>query len=122
MFEMLWINIRGTRMIVSAELEFLNIKLIDALRYYKIAFQAGPDRHHNQVGVLESKHSVLRILVQRLVNDAEYFSTTRSVPGFKGEIDSRGILLSNVFHGNKNTRSPHFGEEVPSMHYWPSPE
>lgn len=98
--EEIWIHIHGSPRSLSADPEFLN-KFTKDLNYYHIQFIPVPARRHNKIGVVERKNSVLRMLVQKLLKDAEYARKTRSVSVSVKEILSRGTFLSNILYGNK---------------------
>jgi len=75
--EIIWINLHGPPNTISADPEFLN-KFANPLNYFNIGFEPTPARRHNKIGVVERKNGVLRLIVQKILKDAQHALEARS--------------------------------------------
>lgn len=104
-FEVQWINVHGAPEVVSADIEFMNQTFMSALRYFGVRFEPRPARRHNKLGIVERKNAVIRLVVQRLLKDAEYAKNAHQHIACKAEVLSRATYLSNVMYGGKTMSS-----------------
>ena len=104
-FEYRWVNVHGAPSVVAEDLEFLNPTFMNAIRYFGCEFQQRPARRHNKLGIVERKNSVIRIMAQRIHNDARYFSAARSSDFLLEDVISRATYLSNILYGSKSLSS-----------------
>lgn len=68
-FEHIWVNAHGPLRYISADPEFLN-KFVKESNYFGIAFNPTSARRRSKLSVLERENAVIRLFVQRLLNDA----------------------------------------------------
>ncbi len=78
-FVKIWIDSHGPQKIVSADREFVKSPFKTFLRDYGISLQERPARRHNKIEIVESRHNSLRLFVQRLLKDAEYWRLSKGL-------------------------------------------
>lgn len=91
--------------LVCGEIEFFNTHFSVFLRYFDIKFEPHPTGRHSQLGVVERKNAVVRILIQRLLKNAAHFSLTRGGTTGREEVLYHAVYLSNILYGSKTLRS-----------------
>ncbi len=99
-FVKIWIDSHGPPKIVSGDREFVKSPFKKFLWDYGISLQERPARRHNKIGIVESKHNSIRLFVQRLLKDAEYWRLSMGLEISRQSILSKATFLSNALRGN----------------------
>lgn len=96
-FQIYWMNVHGPPEVVSSDIEFINKLFVIALMYFGTLLEPRTARRNSNLGVFERKNSVVRLLVQRLLKDAQYFSKTRDTVVSSKKFLASAAYLSNIF-------------------------
>lgn len=104
-FEVHWVNNHGAPKVVCAHIEFMNQCFMSALRCFGIRFEPRPARRHKKLGTVEGKNSVVCLIVQRILKDAEHAQKAHGSFAGKAEILSEAKYLSKILYCGKNVSS-----------------
>ena len=99
-FSRIWIDSHGPPKIVSADREFFKSSFRTFLKDHLITLEERPARRHNKLGIVESRHRSLRLFVQRLLKDAEYWRLSKGLEVSRHAVLSRATFLCNALRGN----------------------
>lgn len=69
--------------------------------FFGITLKPTLTRCDNKLGVVEQKNAVVRILIQRIVQDARYYRQARNATICRNEIIARVMYLNNILYGSK---------------------
>lgn len=85
MIETKWFDTHVPLSSLSGDPEFNKGKVHTLCAEYNIQYEARPARRHNKIGTVESAHSSIGFIVQRLQKDDVHFCATR--PEFRPASD-----------------------------------